>query len=264
MHLKHFFCHYCCSKRWRLDLSWLEYWSSSSTFTWSSPQESHSIICSRWSEAIFDGRIDRSAVSTVISFTENAACQWERLHSQVSGGQIWPEHNNVSFNGMDKSLNTLWNGNVFHGYAGISILFHVFLVNLSPTSFCAKRASSRLGRTYFYGWHRPQSFPSTSWYWQCACCPPCRPFTDDSGAVRRLIDWASAAFVTWLQAAERVPAISQWRAFENLPQTGRWTNRRSARGHLSCFPHAAVWWPDSAVWWVGEHFSIIFRSILQW
>lgn len=81
----------------------------------------------------------------------------------------------------------------FHSNSGV--LFRVFLANLSPTSFCAKRASSRLGRTYFYGWLRPQSFPSTSWYWQCACCPPCRPFTGDSGAVHRPTDWVSASWL---------------------------------------------------------------------
>lgn len=138
----------------------------------------------------------------VISFTEISACQWERLHTKVSGGQIWPEHNNVSLTawteawicfGMATVLRLLW----------VSVLTAesysmFFSVNLSPTSFCAKRASSRLGRTYFYGWHRPQSFPSTSWFWECAYCPPCRPFTDDLGAARRLIDWASFGWATWL------------------------------------------------------------------
>lgn len=42
--------------------------------------------------------------STVISFTETAACQWEWLHPKVSGGQIWPEHNNVSLTAWTKAL----------------------------------------------------------------------------------------------------------------------------------------------------------------
>lgn len=133
-----------------------------------------------------------------------------------------------------------------------SIIFSVFIVILSPTSFCAKRASNHPVRIYFYGWHRPQSFPSTSWYSQSACCPPYRPFIEDSGTIQCTVNEPVIALlaVGWFQAADRFLVLTQWSANENQPQTWRWTSRRAARGHLPCFPYFAVWRLDSSVWWV--------------
>lgn len=63
----------------------------------------------------------------------------------------------------------------------IIVLFSSISAILLQTSFCAKRVSKPPSKTYFYGWHRPLSFLSTSWCWLCAFCPPCRLFTEDSG-----------------------------------------------------------------------------------
>lgn len=132
------------------------------------------------------------------------------------------------------SLNTFLNymlslscclGSVFHGYYGFpchsnsGVIFYVSLVNLSPTSFCAKRASSRLVRTYFYGWHRPQSCRSTSWYWQSAYCPPCRPFTDDSGALQCLfysVEGSTDSISSCWKRSCYVPVVSLWKPATDL------------------------------------------------